>query len=140
MKIVLDTNVLVAAIRSSPGASFQLVSRIGISPEFQICLSVPLVLEYEDVLKRKAHDIGLSDQDIDDVIDYLCSAAELTRVFFLWRPALADPSDDFVLELAIAAGCDSIVTRNIRDFQGAERHGVRVMTPRELLQELEAKS
>jgi len=57
-------------------------------------------------------------------------------VFYLWRPTLRDPKDDLVLEVAVAAGCEGIVTFNERDFAGAERFGLRVMPPGELLVEI----
>jgi putative PIN family toxin of toxin-antitoxin system len=103
-QIVLDTNVLVSALRSNLGASFRLLQLVGKSDAFRINLSVPLVLEYEAVLLRQRAKTGLTSADIADVIDYLCSVAGLHSVFFLWRPILRDPNDDFILELAVRAG------------------------------------
>ncbi len=117
-----------------------LLMMVGASSSFEIAVSVPLVLEYEAVLKRQAVEVGLSYDDIDDIIDYLCSVARRTTVFFLWRPTLRDPKDDFVLELAVNAECDAIVTYNTRDFRGAERFGIRLLTPKDLLQQLGAIS
>jgi putative PIN family toxin of toxin-antitoxin system len=134
--IVLDTNVLVAGLRSRRGASFRLLSLVGRSDAFQVCLSVPLVLEYEAVLKRQSRDLGLKHDDIDTVLDYLCSVGSHHEIFYLWRPVLRDPRDDFVLELAVTAGCDTILTFNTRDFEGAERFGVRTERPREFLQRI----
>jgi len=133
--VVLDTSVLVAALRSRQGASFQLLSRVG-TGAFDVAVSVPLVLEYEDALLRQRPSTALTEDDIGAVIDYVCSVALLQDIFFLWRPALRDPGDDLVLELAVAANCDAIVTHNIRDFAGAERFGVRVVTPGAFLNEL----
>ncbi len=133
--IVLDTNVLIAALRSNRGASFQLLSRVG-GDEFQIDLSVPLVLEYEEVAKRDARVFGLTHDDIDDVIDYLCAVGQHHRIHFLWRPVLRDAQDDMVLELAVEAASDCIVTHNIRDFEGAARFGVRVLTPSTFLKRI----
>src|ERR1700730_18569163 len=101
LQIVLDTNVLTAALRSQRGASFKLLSLVGVAPDFQINLSVPLVLEYEEVAKRQKEETGLTDPDIEDILDYLCSVANRHRIFFLWRPFLNDPGDDMVLELAV---------------------------------------
>ena len=134
MKIVIDTNVLVAALRSCRGASFKLVSLIP-SDIFSIAISVPLVFEYEDALKRQESS-AITDQDIGDFVDFLCETGYHQEIFFLWRPFLPDPSDDHVLEVAVAAGCDAIVTYNKRDFRGIERFGVRVLDPRELLSEI----
>jgi putative PIN family toxin of toxin-antitoxin system len=133
--VVLDTNVLVAAVRSRRGASFQLLSLIG-TGAFEIAVSVPLVLEYEDALIRHLAATDLSEDDVRDIIDYMCSVAVRQEVFYLWRPVLKDPGDDLVLELAIAANCDAIVTHNIRDFAGLSRFGLRLLTPGEFLQEL----
>jgi putative PIN family toxin of toxin-antitoxin system len=133
---VLDTNVLIAGLRSRRGASFHLLTLVGRSRRFDIHLSVPLVLEYEAVAKRMSRTLGLTHADIDDVIDYLCSVAGLHDIFYVWRPALKDPGDEMVLELAVAAGCDAIVTHNIGDYVGASRFGVRVVRPAEFLREI----
>jgi putative PIN family toxin of toxin-antitoxin system len=135
-RVVLDTNVLVAGLRSRRGASFQLLSEVG-RGRFEIALSVPLVLEYEDALLRHAVVTGLSRADVDAVLDYLCSVAHLQRIFFLWRPLLPDPKDDLVLELAVAAGCKTVVTFNLRDFRGAEGLAVHAQRPAEFLRAIE---
>jgi predicted nucleic acid-binding protein len=127
-RVVLDTNVLVAGLRSRQGASFRLLDEVG-RGRFEIALSVPLVLEYEDALLRHAPVTGLSRRDVDMILDYFCSAAHLQEIFFLWRPLLPDPKDDLVLELAVAAGCRTVVTYNVRDFRGAESLGVSEQRP-----------
>jgi putative PIN family toxin of toxin-antitoxin system len=132
--VVLDTSVLVAAFRSRRGAAFRLLSRVA-TGDFDIAVSVPLVLEYEDVLLRQLADTSLSESDVHDMLDYLCKMARRQEIFFLWRPLLRDPKDDLVAEVAVAAGCDAIVTYNRRDFAGIERFGIRVLTPAELLRE-----
>ena len=134
MKIVIDTNVLVSALRSRRGASFKFVSVLP-SDEFSIAISVPLVLEYEDALKR-LDSSAITEQDIGNFVDFLCKIGHHQEIFFLWRPFLPDPSDDHVLEVAVAAGCDAIVTYNKRDFKGIERFGLRVLDPREFLSEI----
>ena len=136
-RIVLDTNVILSAFRSKRGASYKLISLVGISDRFEIYLSVPLVLEYADVLNRLSNDLGLTHQDIDDVLDYLCSAGQRRQIFFLWRTVLRDPKDEFVLELAVEGGCDLIITYNQRDFAGIERFGLQSMTPRDFLRLIE---
>lgn len=130
--IVIDTCVFISALRSRNGASYILLALID-DPGFEFYLSVPLVLEYEAVAKRMSRSIGLTHQDIDDVIDYMCTIGKHRKVHFLWRPNLKDPGDDFVLELAVESGCEYIVTHNIRDFSGSEKFGVKVITPQELL-------
>ena len=131
--IVLDTNVLIAGLRSSRGASFKLLSVLGKRPDLQIHLSVPLVLEYEATLVAQRSTLGLNIRDVDEVLDYLCSIAAHHEIFYLWRPFLRDAKDDMVLELAVAAGCPTIVSYNGQDFDGSERFGVKVETARELL-------
>lgn len=135
--IVLDTNVLVAGLRSRRGAAFQLLALVG-DPRFRIHLSVPLVLEYEDVLMRPALEIPLSKSEIEDVLDYHCSVARHHEIFFLWRPFLKDPHDDLVLELAVKAGCTFIVTFNERHFAGSEQFGIRPITPGAFLRRIGA--
>jgi putative PIN family toxin of toxin-antitoxin system len=135
MRVVLDTCVVVAALRSRRGASHEVLRRLG-GDRFEIAVSVPLVLEYTEVLLRQSKALGLTHEDISDLIDYLCSVSVHQQVFFLWRPQLPDPDDDAVLELAANAGCKAIVTHNVRDFVGSERFGVMVMTPGEFLKQL----
>jgi putative PIN family toxin of toxin-antitoxin system len=134
-RIVIDTNVLIAALRSKRGASHKLLMLLG-DEVFTTHVSVPLILEYEGVAKRQLGDISLTEQDIDDIIDYICAIAGKHRLFFLWRPYLKDPEDDMVLELAVTANCDFIVTYNIKDFKGAEEFGVEVITPQEFLERI----
>jgi len=104
--------------------------------DFEIAVSVPLVLEYEDVLKRMPEHTGLSDVDVEDLIDYLCEVAHRQEIHFLWRPVLRDSRDDLVLELATEAGCSVVVTYNVRDFAGSERFGVTAITPGEFLRSI----
>jgi putative PIN family toxin of toxin-antitoxin system len=132
-RVVLDTNVLVAAARSRRGVASRVLSLVG-TGLFEIAVSVPLVLEYEDVLGRHLHESRLNDKDVGDLLDYLCHVAHRQEVFYLWRPMLKDPNDDMVLELAVAAQCDAIVTYNQRDFAGAHRFNVEILEPREFLQ------
>ena len=80
---------------------------------------------------------SLSEDDVRNIIDYLCSVAVQQEIFYLWRPILRDPGDDLVLELAVAANCEAIITHNVRDFAGLSRFGPRLLTPGEFLQELE---
>jgi putative PIN family toxin of toxin-antitoxin system len=132
LQIIIDTNVLLSAVRSQLGASFLLLSLIADS-RFQINLSVALVLEYEDVLSRPELNNNLTQQEIDDVIDFLCQNANLREIFYLWRPTLSDPKDDFVLELAVECSCDYIVTFNVKDFAKAETFGIKAVKPSEFL-------
>jgi len=101
-----------------------------------VALSVPLVLEYEEALRRPGVTKGLTSQDVDAVLDFFCSVGHLQRVFYLWRPLLLDAGDDMVLEVAVAAQCSALVTHNTRDFVGAERLSVSVLTPAEFLRQM----
>jgi putative PIN family toxin of toxin-antitoxin system len=133
MRVVFDTNVLVAAVRSRQGASFALLNSIP-APQFQLCLSVGLYTEWQEVLTRPENlALGHSAEDARGLLRYLAQQAHLQEVHFLWRPFLPDADDDMVLELAFAAGCRYIVTHNVKDFQGSERFGVTILTPREFL-------
>lgn len=129
MKIVLDTSVLVAAMRSKAGASYVLLPSLP-SEDFQICLSVTLYMEWQDVLSRAEH-LPPTQQPADarQFLRYLASIAHLQDIHFLWRPFLRDPADDMVLELAVAAGARYIVTHNMRDFERAITLGIQAITP-----------
>jgi putative PIN family toxin of toxin-antitoxin system len=127
-RIVLDTNVLVAGLRSSLGASHRVLSLVG-TGRFTHVVSVALVFEYEAAVLKPESGIRLPRTAIADVLDYLCTAGERQPIYFLWRPTLPDPSDDLVLEVAVHGHCDRIVTFNSRDFAGSKRFGVEVVTP-----------
>ena len=122
LAFVLDTDVMVAALRSSRGASRQLLLG-ALRDSFQLLLSVPLILEYEAVLTRPEHltACGLSAAEVGRVLDDLAGIARPVRLSFRWRPRLADPNDDMVLETAANGNADPIVTFNQRDFEGAAR-------------------
>lgn len=132
--VVIDTNVLISALRSNRGASFKLISLIE-TGKFKISLSVPWVIEYEAVSKRLKPK-NLSHSDIDDVLTYLCKIADKRDIFFLWRPFLKDPKDDMILELAFEAGCEYIITYNLKDFKDSEQFGVEALTPKQFLKKL----
>ena len=131
-RIVIDTNVVVSALRSQRGASYRLLMEIG-SDKFDINISVPLILEYESAVKRLIGKIKPKIRDIDDILDYICSVAKRWKIFYLWRPYLKDLKDDMVLELAVTAKCDFIVTYNKNDFQNVNPFGLQAVTPKEFL-------
>jgi len=135
MKIVIDTNVLFTALKSQSGASYKLVSLIP-SKRFSIVISIPLIIEYEDVLRRGKLPVTITEKDITDFIDFFCSVGENQEIFFLWRPFLPDSSDDLVLEVAVASGCDAIITYNKRHFKNTEKFGIRILDPKEFLSEI----
>ena len=133
-RAVIDTNVLVAGLRSRRGTSFRLLQLLG-DPRWRPCLSVPVALEYEDVLKRQNMQTIISTEDADSLLDYFFGVSDLVEVQFRLRPALRDPDDDRILELAARAGA-TVVTFNIRDFLGAAAHGVPVMQLKEFLMKI----
>lgn len=133
MRVVFDTSVLVAAAQSRKGASYALIDRIP-SERFQICLSVGLYAEWQEVLTRAENlPPGQTAENALAFLRYLASQAWLQDIFFLWRPFLRDPDDDMILELAFAAKCDYIVTHNVRDFRGCDQLGIAVVTPGDFL-------
>lgn len=136
-RVVLDTNVVVSALRSRRGASAALLELAG-TGRYVHCVSVALVFEYEAVCKRTGTGLVVAGAVVDDVLDYLAGTGRHQTIHFFWRPALADPGDDHVLELAVAAGA-AIVTHNSRDFAGADRFGIEVISPAQFLQRLMGK-
>ena len=95
-------------------------------------------MEYQEVLSRELSNLYINAMDIETFIEFHCSIATKHRIFFLWRPYLRDPKDDMVLELAVTAGCDSVVTYNTCDFVGIEKFGIRAVTPAEFLKDIGA--
>jgi putative PIN family toxin of toxin-antitoxin system len=127
-RIVIDTNILYAGLYSSTGASFQLL-RLVRSGLVIPCISVTLAMEYEAVLSVRLEELDLTQEQLTGFLGFFVSLSERIKIFYLWRPGLRDPGDDMLLETAVAARADYIVTHNIKDFTGAERFGVRVVTP-----------
>lgn len=101
-QIVIDTNILVAALKSKRGASFKILSLLK-SGKYKIHLSVPMVLEYEAVLSRKKLNLNLTKKEIENLLDIICLSGVKHDIWYLWRPISSDPKDEFVAELAINA-------------------------------------
>ena len=138
-RTVLDTDVLVAGLRSDRGASRRLLTA-ALHERYVVLASVPLMLEYESVLTRPEHleAAGMSAADLGILLDAFAAVAEAVRISFLWRPVLPDPGDDLVLETAVNGRGDVIVTFNRRDFEpAAARFGVEILTPAEAVRRLE---
>jgi len=132
---VLDTDVMVAAFRSSAGASRQLLL-LALQHEFILLLSVPLLLEYEAVLTRpeQLSRSGLTATEVGRVLDDLAAVGKPVHLAFRWRPQLTDPDDDMVLETAINGGGKAIVTFNQHDFaKASQRFACAIWTPAEAL-------
>ena len=131
----MDTNVFISALRSRHGASFRMLSLIG-TGKFDVSLSVPLVLEYEQVARESRWRNKPSWTHVSNILDYLCDVGLKHEIHFLWRPREKDPKDDMVLEIAVAGQCDSIVTYNKKDFVEAKSFGLELFTPKEFLQKI----
>lgn len=117
--LVLDTNILVAALRSRNGASFELLRRV-LTGDARIGVSVALALEYEEVLKRSTmrEASWATWIELEEVLDGLLSVAVLAApIHMTFRPLLSDPDDEMVLDCALKCGARAIVTLNTRDFQ-----------------------
>lgn len=133
---MLDTDVVVAALRSREGASAEVVRRV-LRGELRIALSVAVALEYEAVAARPEHLAAaqLTKEDALRVIDGLVAVAKPVETHFRWRPQLRDPDDEMVLEAAVNGGASAIVTFNRRDFAVAERlFGIAILSPAQALE------
>ena len=136
LEIVIDTNILFTGLKSRRGASFKLLSIIG-QKKFNINISVPLLLEYEAVAKKLIGEIILTEEDIDDILNYICKVSKWREIFYLWRPFLKDRKDDMILELAVTSQSNMIITYNKKDFKNTEKYfGIRLLTPKEFLFEI----
>lgn len=131
-KIVIDTNVIVSALKSRNGFSYKLLSNID-DERFRVFISVPVILEYEDAIKRQKTKIKLNKADIDAILDYICSIGEEREIYYLWRPYLKDPKDDMFLELAVESESDFIVTFNKKDYKGIDKFNLKAITPKEFM-------
>lgn len=135
MRVVLDTDVVVAALRSANGASRQLLIAV-LEGRLTLLLTVPLIVEYEAVLLRREHLLraNITAQDVGRLLDALAAVCEPVETDFLWRPMLQDADDEMVLEAAINGRADALVTFNMRDFGNAAKgFGIRIASPGEAL-------
>jgi predicted nucleic acid-binding protein len=128
----MDTNVLVAGLRSASGASYQIILAVD-RGDFELALSVPLLAEYDDVTSRATSGITLPAEAVVDIINRIAMIAHRQQIYYLWRPLLPDPKDDMVLEVAIAAGASHIITFNRKDLRPASEFGILVIQPSEFL-------
>ena len=138
MRLVLDTSVVVAALRTRSGAG-NAVLRLVAQRRVTILATPPLFLEYEEVLKRPEHRLahGLTPEAVDEFLAELAALIEPVELHFQWRPQGRDPNDEMVLEVAINGRADALVTYNVADFAGiAERFRIAVMHPADLLKKM----
>lgn len=137
-RIVLDTSVVVAGLRTRLGAE-NAILRLVASRRLVVLATPPLFLEYEDVLKRPEHRLvhGLAPEAVDEFLAELAALIEPVEVHFQWRPQSRDPNDEMVLEAAINGRADALVTYNVADFAvAAERFRISVLHPAELLKKV----
>ena len=137
LEVVIDTNVLLSALRSSQGKSYKLIFEKLFNGEFIMALSAPVVLEYEEILKDRLPPHLFSNEEIDEFIDALVEISHKHLIYFLWRPFLKDNEDDHILELALSAKVKYIITFNVRDFSNTDMLGIYPITPQQFLQILE---
>jgi putative PIN family toxin of toxin-antitoxin system len=140
LKIVLDTSVVVAGLRTRLGAG-NAVLRLVAERRVRLLATPPIFLEYEDVLKRPEHRLvhGLSPFEVDEFLAELAALIEPVEVHFQWRPQTRDPNDEMVLEAAINGQADAVVTYNVSDFVDAgERFEIAVLSPPELLKKVKS--
>jgi putative PIN family toxin of toxin-antitoxin system len=134
----LDTDAIVAAMRSPTGASAAIIRKAR-QGKVALLLSVPLAMEYEAVCVRPEHQLaaGLSEQEVRIFVDAVIAIAEPVKIHYLWRPQLRDPSDETVLETAVNGRANLLITFNVRDYGTAPaRLGIEVMTPREAVERI----
>jgi putative PIN family toxin of toxin-antitoxin system len=139
LRFVLDTNVLVSALRSRHGASNALLDRHLRDPRIELQVSNALMFEYDEILHREEVALGLSESDINNVLDGLLALARRREIFFSWRPASSDADDDFLFDLAVGAGAKYVVTYNVRDLRALRTHGIEAVTPAEFLEIIQAQ-
>ncbi len=136
-RVVLDTNVLMAAARSRNGAAFALLGALRAN-QFCMLASVPLFLEYEAALKQpeRLAQGERSAASVDAFLDALALRLEPVHLYYLWRPQLRDAADEMVLETALNGRAGALVTLNGGDFDAARKFALPVLTPVEFLQQL----
>jgi putative PIN family toxin of toxin-antitoxin system len=140
-RTVLDTDVLVAAVRSDRGTSRALLVA-ALERRYSVLASVPLMLEYESVLNRPEHleAAGISSADVEILLDALAVVVEPIRISYLWRPILPDSGDDLVLETAVNGRADIVVTFNRGDFEAAvTRFGIEILSPADAVRRMEVR-
>jgi len=132
-EVVIDANVILSGLKSRKGYSYKLLDFIS-QDQVRFNISVPLILEYESILLKFKDDIGLTENDIRDFIDYLCKVGNQTTIYYLWRPIFKDPFDDHILEVAVNSESKYIITYNQKDFIDSIKFGISAITPKEYLE------
>lgn len=135
IRLVLDTNVFVAALRSGGGASREVLRRCLLG-RYRPLFGNALWLEYCDVLGRRMVGTALAPEEGEALLAALASCAEWVPTYYLWRPNLPDEGDNHLVELALEGGAAGVVTHNVRDLSRGElRLGdLQVVTPAQCLE------
>jgi putative PIN family toxin of toxin-antitoxin system len=127
-RVVIDTNIILSGLTSKNGKSHLLLELLPYN-KFEIAISVPLILEYETVLKKKLDRAIFSDEDISNFLNYICKIGVSTQIYYLWRPLLPDTYDDHILEVAVASESSHIITFNTKDFTESSKFGIKAIKP-----------
>jgi putative PIN family toxin of toxin-antitoxin system len=135
IRAVLDTNILLSALRSRNGASHAILSRF-VNKEFQWVIGNTVLSEYDEVLKRECPGFGVSVETVDRILDAVCAGANFHQTSSFWKTALPDPDDEAFAQLALEAKVGYLVTCNLRDYPPERLPALRVVSPREFLQVL----
>lgn len=132
LRVVMDTNVLYAGLRSRRGASFAILDALW-QGQWTLLLSNTILTEYEEILRRDAAALNLTHERTDCLLDAICSIAERRQVSDVWAPVLPDPDDEAFVQLAVEAGADHLVSHNLGHLAPARKLGVNLLAPREFL-------
>jgi putative PIN family toxin of toxin-antitoxin system len=132
MRVVIDTSVVVSAARSAFGASKVVIDWLD-EGKIQAVVSMKLVLEYESLLRRQIDATGWTVEEVINFLDVICEKCQQVAPTFSYRPSIADPDDEFLVELAFAAGVDYLITLNPKDFAGSVVFGVELISPGEFV-------
>lgn len=137
IRAVLDTNILVSALRSKNGASYEILSRL-VKKEFELIIGNTVLAEYDEVLKRECPAFGIPVAIVDRFLDTLCASSTFYQTSSYWKPALPDPDDEAFAQLALEAKVGYLVTCNQRHFPSGRLPALRVVSPKEFLQALKS--
>jgi putative PIN family toxin of toxin-antitoxin system len=140
MIVVVDTNIFISALLGPAGAS-RAVLRACLEGRLQPLMGAALFAEYESLLTREHifESCRLDGHQREALFNAFLSVCRWTNIYYGWRPNLRDEGDNHVVELAVAGGASAIITKNVRDFQGAELQfpGLRTLSPEDVLKEIQ---
>ena len=137
LRVILNTDVFLSGLSSRNGSSFQILKMIK-NELFKLVVSVPLVFEYHHSAKRASRLLGLTHEQIDDVLDYFCLVAYRQSITHHWRTYFQDPKSEMILSLALASDADYIITHKTEPIVDMKRFGIRIVTPQLFLKKIGA--